>query len=92
MKAINYLQDKKECWVCGATQNLQKHHIYGGRNRRVSEQANLTVWLCRTHHTGAKGVHFNQAGDLILKQACQEAYEEDHGHQAFMDLIGRNYL
>lgn len=91
MKSI--LQDEKECFITGSTTCLHRHHIYGGRNRRVSEENGFWVYLRADYHNMSdKGVHFNRELDLALKKACQEKYEETHSREDFMKLIGRNYL
>lgn len=91
MKSI--LQSEKECFVTGATGVLHKHHIYPGKNRRVSEDNGFWVYLRPDWHNAADyGVHFNSALDLYLKQSCQVKFEETHSREEFMLLIGRNYL
>lgn len=93
MKSI--LQDKKECWLCGTTENLHKHHIYGGANRGISEKNGFVVWLCGWHHNlGGNGqcVHQCRDIDLTLKRACQRLFERKHSREEFMGLIGKNYL
>ena len=86
------LQTEKVCWVCHARYPLHKHHIYGGRNRQVSEDNGFFVYLCFEHHTGQKGVHNHPHADLMLKQDCQTVYEKDHTRDDFIKLIGKSYL
>lgn len=91
MKSI--LQDEKECYICGSTVWLERHHIYFSFNRKKSEQNGFVVYLCHRHHNEPPdGVHFNLDVDNELKQICQAEYEKTHSHQEFMKLIGRNYL
>lgn len=81
------------CYVCGTTLNLHKHHVFGGANRKHSEKYGLTVWLCGRHHNmSEEGVHFNKALDLKLKTKYQKIFEDEHGHDEFMKIFGRNYL
>jgi len=90
MKSI--LQDEKKCWITGET-NVHKHHIYGGANRKISEQHGFFVWLRPDwHNMSDYGVHFNKAFDTDLKRICQRKFEETHSRQEFMKLIGKNYL
>lgn len=86
------IQSVKQCWVCHARYPLHKHHIYGGRNRQVSEENGFTVYLCFDHHTGKHGVHNLPYADLMLKRTCQAAYEQDHTRDEFIELIGKSYL
>lgn len=92
MKSI--LQEEKRCYVTGDTTGLHRHHIYFGNGRReISEQNGFWVWLRWDLHNGKQyGVHFNRDLDLKLKRACQQEYEKTHTRQAFVELIGRNYL
>lgn len=89
---LGELNELKTCWVCGTPQNIHKHHIFGGPNRKISEKHGMTVNLCMEHHTGNNGVHFNKTLDLQLKQMAQRNFELLFGHDEFMKAIGRNYL
>ena len=91
--AKSILQNEKICYVCGRTNNLHKHHIFGGANRKTSERNGFTVYLCACHHNlSNEGVHFNRALDLEIKKQCQKEYEKTHKREEFMKLIGKNYL
>lgn len=91
MKSI--LQDKKECFVTHREYGLHKHHIYGGANRRISEQHGFFIYLIpELHNMSDKGIHFNKDFDLEVKQLCQREYEKTHTRAEFMALIGRNYI
>lgn len=87
------LQDKKECFITHRTYSLHKHHIYGGANRRISEEHGFYIWLVpELHNMSDKGIHFNKDFDLRIKRLCQIEYEKTHSRDEFMQLIGRNYL
>ncbi len=89
--AKSIIQSEKECLVCGSTYNLELHHcIYGSANRKLSDKYGLVVWLCKNHHTGNAGVHFNRVLDQKLKKFAQERYEAVHGDN-FLEVFGRNY-
>lgn len=91
MKSI--MQDEKYCIITGKPYGLHKHHIYGGPNRRISEEQGFYVYLTPEYHNMSnKGVHFNKELDLALKKACQCRYEETHSREEFIALIGRSYL
>lgn len=91
MKSI--LQDDKRCYICGNIYNLHMHHIYGGGNRRISENNGFKVWLCALHHNMSnQGVRFNREADLRLKRICQKEYEKTHTRTEFFKLIGKNFL
>ena len=81
-----------ECFICHTTANLERHHIYGGRNRKISERLGLVVYLCVEHHRGANGVHFNAVLMQDLHEWGQREFEKTHTREEFMRAIGRNYL
>ena len=91
--AKSIIQKEKECLICGYTRDLEKHHcMHGTANRRKAEKYGLTVWLCRRHHTGPEGVHMDAETDLEMKKLAQHVFEENYGHEKWMEVFGRNYL
>ena len=89
------LQDNKECFICGTTQGLQKHHIYSGSNRQISEDNGFWVYLHHSYHTtGKESVHADKEGKLNkqLKVLCQQKYEETNSRESFIELIGKSYI
>ena len=92
MKSI--LQTEKKCYLTGSTYNLHKHHIYFGKNRKISDENGFWVWLTGEYHNQNSriDVHHNRDLDLKLKQECQLEYEKNHRREEFIQLIGRNYL
>ena len=100
-KHKSILQTEKECYVSRkhlglcATGGLQIHHIYAGKNRKISDDNGFWVYLLPMFHTGLTfAVHGRDGAalDLELKQDCQRKFEETHTREEFMNLIGRNYL
>ena len=92
MKSI--LQENKECFVCKKTQNLHLHHIFFGKNRKISDKNGFVCYLCYEHHEGQTGVH-NKNGNCLddyLKKTCQERFERLHSREEFRKLIGKSYL
>lgn len=72
---------------------LHKHHAFGGSRRQVSEAEGFFVWLCPEHHeTGPEAVHRERAVMRLVQQDVQREYEKTHSREAFMALIGKNYL
>lgn len=93
--AKSIIQEKKECYICGQTQNLHMHHCYFGAKRKISETNGFKVWLCGYHHNQSnEGVHGKDGHklDLFLKRICQREYEKKHNREDFINLIGKNYL
>lgn len=89
------LQDKKECFLTHSTVGLDRHHVYGAANRKISEANGFWVWLNHYRHIADSPYatpHNNREVDLYLKRACQKKYEETHTREEFIRLIGRSYL
>ena len=92
MKSI--LQTEKVCYLCGRTNGLERHHIFGGvANRKISEANGLWVWLCGvTCHRGLDGAQYDPLVNRRLKMDAQYAFERTHTRAEWMRLIGKNYL
>ena len=91
MKSI--IQSEKECFFCHTTKYLERHHVFGGINRKNSEDDGAVVYLCAYHHRGYLGVHFNAPLSLVLKKKAQEEWEKRYGDRsAFIARYGRSYL
>lgn len=89
------IANDKECFFCGTTQNLHRHHIYGGvANRKLSEEYGCWVYLCARHHNMSDiGVHYNRQDDLALKRLCQRVWEKNYGgREKFIETFGKSYL
>lgn len=87
------LQDSKECFLCGTTLNLERHHVlHGTAMRRIADKLGLTMWLCAEHHKGKYSPHHNKELDLRLKRFAQSIYEDDHSRIDWLLAVGRNYL
>lgn len=89
------IQDEKYCFMCGTTNNLHCHHIFGGTaNRKLSEAYGLKIMLCAKHHNMSnEGIHFNKDFDLAMKEMAQRKFEERFGNrEAFRAIFGRSYI
>lgn len=92
MKSL--LSNEKVCFVCGTTNDIHRHHIYGGLGRRsLSERDGCWIYLCAAHHNmSARGIHFDKELDMRVKALCQEKWEERYGStQDFIRRFGRSY-
>ncbi len=93
-------QEEGTCYLCERLDRLychhnmlETHHIFGGPNRRISEEHGFKVKLCISHHrTGPDAVHRNIKSARLLQRDAQREYEKTHTREQFMALIGRNYL
>lgn len=78
------------------TNNLHKHHIFGGTaNRKLSEEDGMWIWLrADWHNMSDYGVHFNKELDLKLKRIAQKRWQEYY-HKTKEDFIkkyGKSYI
>ena len=81
------------CIVCGSPY-VEVHHIfYGTANRKISDKLGYVMPLCREHHTGGTGIHFNKGFDNYMKKHAQEHFEAHFGDRnEFIRVFGRSYL
>lgn len=57
-----FTDDMFECYECGSYDWIEIHHIFGGCNRKHSEEYGYVLPLChRCHNEPPKGVHHNKA-------------------------------
>lgn len=100
-----YEEQPKQCAVCGSTQGLHSHHIYGGNpGRKLSEKYYMKMWLCPFCHNlgGPKCIHQNRELDLHYKREYQARFENvlmmygghdmESARQEFINTFGRNYI
>ena len=73
---------------------VERHHIFGGYNRKRSEEYGYVVPLHpRLHPNGVYAGRQGPAIDKKLKEMAQEHYEKHHGtREDFIKEFGRNYL
>lgn len=99
-KSIIHDNPNRECFLCVLMRDdhrpkrpLHKHHVFGGPNRRHSEEYGLTVDLCLDdHETGKFAVHRCQETQDLLHKIGQREFEERYSRQQFVDIFGKNYL
>lgn len=99
MKSIMQKKDNR-CYLCMLLHGndyiypiIHKHHVYRGKNRRISEENGFTVYLCPNHHVyGPYAVHNNKELLRLLEKRCQEIYEESHDRKEFEKLLGKSFL
>lgn len=89
----------KKCFLCDRNGNgdrLERHHIFGGNNRKWSEKYGLTVYLCgeRCHRNGEYSVHRNADISEYLHRYGQEKAMKENSwtKEQFRDVFGKNYL
>lgn len=87
---MSIMQTDKECFITGATENLDKHHIYHGPRRKAADRWGCWIWLRHDIHMDLH--QRNTALDRKLKKACQKRFEALYGHEKFMQVFGKSYL
>ena len=88
------------CWLCGKTQyglnRPERHHIFGGANRKKSEKYGLVVYLCgdSCHRNGPKAAHQNKETMQRLHEYGQRKAmkENDWTVDDFRREFGKNYI
>ncbi len=81
------------CYLCGTTQGLEHHHIFGASYKKKSEKYGFIIRLCSEHHRGSPfGIHHNISFSRLVKSIAQEFYEENIGsREDWLKDFGRNY-
>ena len=85
MKHLKSLLHEKNgtCYLCMLLDGnykkhlfIDEHHIFGGPNRKHSEETGMKVWLCLDHHTmGPLAVHNCPETMRLLHRIGQQEYE-----------------
>lgn len=87
------LQSDKVCFLSGSTVDIEKHHIFGGANRRNSAKYGLWVYLRHDlHNEPPYGIHHNINANRQLQEIAQKAFEKHYPDLNFISIFGRNYL
>lgn len=91
--------NEKRCFLCGRNDPgdpLERHHIFGGANRKKSEKYGLVVYLCgnRCHRNGRSAVHKNGDQMRRLRRYGQLKAMEEQGwtEENFRREFGKSYL
>lgn len=73
---------------------VERHHIYGGSNRKRSEEYGFVVPLRPDlHPNGVFAGKEAKSVDMKLKTMAQEYYESHYGsREEFIKEFGRSYL
>lgn len=88
-----FTDDMDHCYFTG-TYPVERHHIFGGPNRKNSEKYGFVVPLRPDLHPN--GVHagpYRKEIDTKLKQTAQEYFEANFGtRDDFRRIFGKSYL
>lgn len=88
-----FTDDMDHCFFTGAAP-VERHHIYGGSNRKKSEKYKFVVPLRPDlHPNGVFAGPDAKEIDTKLKTMAQEYYEEHYGtRDDFRREFGKSYL
>lgn len=88
-----FTDDMEHCFFTQYSR-VERHHIFGGCNRKRSEKYGYVVPLRPDLHPN--GVHAGKHAkeiDSYLKQMAQRDFEEKHGiREDFIKEFGKSYL
>lgn len=103
-KKVNGYIDKpnRRCYYCG-TYGAERHEVYGGPNRQISIDNGFQVDLCMNCHREIQDniTEWAQKQNKIWRKFFQIKYERElmreglspeRAREAWISLIGRNYL
>ena len=77
-----------ECYLCHRWANLERHHMLHGCRRQKAEEWGLVVNICPRCH---RLLHDKGERDLELERVAQRIFEEEHGHELWMQEFGKDY-
>ena len=87
--------DNMDSCIFTGSPYIERHHIFGGSNRTMSEQYGFVVPLrYDLHPNGARAdQRYSKQIDEHLKQKAQAYYEDHYGSRdSFIKVFGRSYL
>lgn len=70
-----FTDDMGKCYITGAMERVEAHHIFGAANKRLSEEYGFMVPLrWDWHREAAYSIHKDRAFSVRMKRLCQEHY------------------
>ena len=80
---MGFIPQGAECYRCGSTTGLHRHHVFAGPLRPISEREGLWVYLCHEcHENPVYGIHakatlpgFRCTDDEHLRWHAQQMWE-----------------
>lgn len=89
-----FTDDMTKCVICGKGP-VNKHEIFGGRNRPNSIKYKLVIPLCTCEHHNQitqKGIHFDKPMRNEWHKKGQVMFNKTYPDLDFEDIFKRNYL
>ncbi len=81
-------------WLILDFPGLHKHHIFGGANRKLSEQDGLFIYLPpELHNMSDKGIHFDKEFMQYAHDVGRETWKKYYNktEEEFIARYGRSY-
>ena len=85
----------RQCHICGSTQWIERHHVFGGSNRKNSERYGLVADLSHfCHNEPPDGEHFNRENRERLQAEFQRRAMLENGWTAedFRAVFHKSYI
>ena len=88
-----FTDDMDHCYFTGSAP-VERHHIFGGANRKISEKYGFVIPLRPDlHPNGAFAGDDAHRMDINLKQMAQKYFEDHHGsREDFRKIFGKSWL
>ena len=80
---------KHICKICGIAGSTEIHHIYSGAYRKLSDDNDFVIELCRECH---RKLHDNGKAMRKLKEDTQREFESKHSHEEFVRRMKNSWL
>ena len=84
-----------DLWSIEPFTGAHKHHIFGGANRKYSEEDGLFIYLTpEMHNMSDRGIHFNLAFMAYAHSVGEYAWLTHYNKtkEDFIKRYGRNYI
>lgn len=89
-----FTDDLDHCIICGRSP-VNKHEIFGGRNRLNSIKYKLVIPLCTCEHhdqINCRGIHFDKKLRDEWHKKGQALFQETYPDLDFLDIFKENFL
>ncbi len=89
-----FTEDLKHCIICGRSP-VNKHEVFGGRNRLNSIKYKLVIPLCTCEHhdqVNCRGIHFDKKLRDEWHKKGQALFQETYPDLDFQEIFKINYL
>lgn len=84
---------KGQCYICGGFSDLERHHVYSGSYRQISEKLGLVIELCPECH---RRLHSGSGAQekRIVQRSIQKAYMSELGISLdeWITVFGKSWL